>query len=77
MILGILSLTLCILTGPFAWVMGRRALNTIDRSGGTIGGRCMVVAGYVCGIISSSILILAIGGSIIALIVSVIADIAG
>ncbi len=29
--------------GPFAWFMGRRALTAIDRSGGTIGGRGMMI----------------------------------
>ncbi|MFI7668420.1 DUF4190 domain-containing protein [Nocardia sp. NPDC049526] len=74
LILGIVSLVLCILTGPFAWFMGRRALTDIDRSGGAIGGRSMVMAGYICGIISSAFIILAVVGAIIVLIVGVIAD---
>lgn len=77
LILGILSLVMCLPIGPFAWFMGRRALTAIDRSGGTIGGRAMVMAGYICGIISSAFIIVAVVGAIIVLIVSVIADVAG
>ncbi|MEU0507399.1 DUF4190 domain-containing protein [Nocardia sp. NPDC004278] len=73
LILGILSLVLCTLIGPFAWFMGRRALAEIDRSDGTIGGRGLVMAGYICGIISSAFIILAAVGAIIVLIVAVIA----
>ncbi|MET8872490.1 DUF4190 domain-containing protein [Nocardia sp. NPDC004604] len=60
MILGILGLLLCQFLGPVAWVMGKKALNEIDASGGAIGGRSSVMAGYVCGIVSSILLILTI-----------------
>ncbi|MFX0578686.1 DUF2510 domain-containing protein [Nocardia nepalensis] len=53
LVLGILSLTICALIGPFAWRRGKRALREIDRSGGTIGGRSAVKAGYICGVIGS------------------------
>ncbi|WP_051407488.1 hypothetical protein [Nocardia sp. CNY236] len=39
LILGILSLVLCGLLGPVAWVMGKRVLAQIDSSGGTVDGR--------------------------------------
>ena len=60
LILGILGLLLCQLLGPVAWVMGKKALNEIDASGGAIGGRGSVQAGYICGIIASVLLILSI-----------------
>jgi uncharacterized membrane protein YjgN (DUF898 family) len=60
MILGILSLVLCQIIGPVAWVMGKKALNEIDASGGAIGGRSSVMAGYICGMIASILLILTI-----------------
>lgn len=60
LVLGILSLILCQLLGPVAWVMGRSALREIDSSGGAIGGRGIVLAGYVCGIIASILIILAV-----------------
>ena len=58
LLLGILGLMMCQLLGPFAWVMGHRALREIDSSGGTIGGRGMVLAGYVCGIAASALFVL-------------------
>ncbi|WP_433524384.1 DUF4190 domain-containing protein [Nocardia pseudovaccinii] len=73
LILGVLSLVIWPLFGPFAWFMGRRALTAIDRSGGTIGGRGMVMAGYICGIIASAIIVVAVVIIIVALIVGVIA----
>ncbi|MEV6319764.1 DUF4190 domain-containing protein [Nocardia sp. NPDC051787] len=60
LILGILSLVLCQIMGPFAWVMGKRALNEIDASGGAIGGRGNVNAGYICGIIATVLLCLSL-----------------
>ncbi|MFI7001464.1 DUF4190 domain-containing protein [Nocardia sp. NPDC050175] len=60
LILGILSLVFCQIIGPVAWVMGKRALNEIDASGGALGGRSNVMVGYVCGIIASTLIILGI-----------------
>lgn len=56
LVLGILGLVLCQLLGPVAWVMGRNALREIDASGGTIGGRGTVMAGYVCGIVATALI---------------------
>lgn len=39
LVLGILSLVMCGILGPFAWSMGKKALAEIDASGGMIGGR--------------------------------------
>lgn len=60
MILGILGLVFCQVLGPVAWVMGRRALNEIDASGGALGGRSNVMVGYVCGILASAVVIISI-----------------
>ncbi|MVU80173.1 DUF4190 domain-containing protein [Nocardia sp. ET3-3] len=60
LILGILSLVLCSLVGPVAWVLGSRARKEIRDSGGAIGGGGMVTAGWVCGIVSSCLMIGAI-----------------
>jgi hypothetical protein len=69
LVLGILSLVLCPLFGPFASVMGRRALKEIDSSGGTIGGRSVVKAGYVCGMIPTVIiLVYAVIGAVIGVV---------
>ncbi|AYF79535.1 DUF4190 domain-containing protein [Nocardia yunnanensis] len=60
LILGILSLVFCQLIGPVAWVMGSRARKEIQASGGAVGGSGMVNAGWICGIIASSLMILAV-----------------
>ena len=60
LVLGILSLVLCSFLGPFAWVMGNRALAEIDAAPGRYGNRGSVSAGRICGIISSALMILAV-----------------
>ena len=60
LLLGIVGLVFCQLAGPFAWMMGKKALDEIDRSGGTIGGRSQVLVGYITGIIATAILVLAL-----------------
>ena len=69
LVLGILSLVVCQLIGPVAWVMGKRALDEIDRSGGAVGGRGQIQAGYICGIIASVLIALALVVVVIAVIV--------
>ena len=39
LILGIVGMMFSPSCAPFAWVLGRRALNEIDASGGAVGGR--------------------------------------
>ncbi|WP_227997460.1 DUF4190 domain-containing protein [Nocardia australiensis] len=73
LILGILGLVFCQILGPFAWVMGRKALNEIDASNGTIGGRSNVMIGYVCGIISSVLIIIGIVVFVAAIVIGVVA----
>lgn len=54
MILGILAIPCCgLLTGIPAIIMGRQALAQIDSSGGALGGRGKVQAGFICGIIGT------------------------
>ncbi len=60
LVLGILGVAMFPPLGPFAWVMGRRALKEIDASDGTIGGRGLVLTGYICGIVATVVLILAV-----------------
>ncbi|MBK8470517.1 MAG: DUF4190 domain-containing protein [Actinomycetales bacterium] len=60
LILGILSIVICGLTGPFAWSMGRKALREIDTSGMAYSNRGQVQAGMITGIIGSVFLLLAI-----------------
>jgi hypothetical protein len=59
LVLGILSIPCCgLFTGIPAIFMGRRALGEIDGSGGTVGGRSLVLAGYICGIVGTALSVL-------------------
>ena len=58
--LGILSLVVCGILGPFAWSMGNKAIREIDANPGRYGNRGTVQAGRICGIVSSVILILSV-----------------
>ena len=60
LILGILSIVICGVTGPFAWSMGRKALREIDSSGQPYSNRGQVQAGMICGIVGSVFLVLGI-----------------
>jgi hypothetical protein len=68
LVLGILGCVCCSPCGPFAWVMGHRALKEIDSSGGTVGGRGRVLAGYICGIIATVLLILGVVAGVLNLV---------
>lgn len=58
LVMGILSLVVCGVLGPFAWSMGNKALREIDASQGALGGRDTVNIGRILGIISSVLLII-------------------
>lgn len=73
LVLGIVSLVVCSILGPFAWVMGNRVVREIDASGGQLGGRSSANAGRICGIIASVLLTLAILGTIVFVIIAVAA----
>jgi len=67
MILGILSLVVCGVLGPFAWVMGSKAVKEIDANPHAYTGRSEANAGKIMGIIGTALL--ALGVLIIALAV--------
>lgn len=56
LVLGILSLAVCGLLGPFAWSMGSSALREIDASYGQLTGRDMVNIGRILGMVSTILL---------------------
>jgi uncharacterized membrane protein YjgN (DUF898 family) len=56
LVLGILSLAVCGLVGPFAWSMGNRALREIDASYGQLTGRDMVNIGRILGMVGTILL---------------------
>ena len=60
LVLGILGVVVCQLIAPFAWSMGKRALDEIDASHGQLGGRGAVQAGYILGIVGTVLLALGI-----------------
>ena len=61
LVLGILSLLVCGVLGPIAWVKCNKALADMDRRGGTWANRGQVQAGRICGIVSSVMLIVSVG----------------
>ncbi|WP_028476303.1 DUF4190 domain-containing protein [Nocardia sp. CNY236] len=55
--LGAVSILCFGLTGPVAWVLGKRALDQINASGGAYGGRTQVRVGYVLGVVGTFLMI--------------------
>lgn len=72
LILGIVGMMFCQVCAPFAWVIGRRTLNEIDASGGTVGGRSNVMVGYIMGIIGSVLLIFGVLAAIAYILLMVV-----
>src|SRR6188472_2898507 len=60
LVLGILSLVICGLLGPFAWSMGNRALAEIDANPAYFTNRGQVTAGRVCGMVATILLIVGV-----------------
>ena len=68
LILGILSVLLCQLISPFAWVIGKRTVNEIDASRGQLSGRGLAQAGYILGIVGTVLLALGVISLIVLLV---------
>ena len=60
MVLGILGLVLCGVIGPFAWVMGSKAVKQIDANPNAYSGRGEANAGKIMGIVGTVLLILGV-----------------
>jgi hypothetical protein len=60
LVLGILSLVVCGLLGPFAWSIGAKAVKEIDAAPWTYGGRSEANAGRIMGIIGTGLLALSV-----------------
>ncbi|WP_040788194.1 DUF4190 domain-containing protein [Nocardia paucivorans] len=58
LVLGALCPLCCGITGPVAWVLGKRALDQIEASGGAYGGRTQVVVGFTLGVIGTILMII-------------------
>lgn len=76
LVLGVLGLAFCGILAPFAWWKGRNALAEIDASEGRIGGRGLVYAGYVMGIIGTVIIGVSLLIGLVAVVIVVIAALA-
>lgn len=59
-LVGTFMCPLIVVLGPFAWVMGKRAMDEIDEAAGALGGRGSAQAGYICGIIATVLLSLGV-----------------
>ncbi|GIK18209.1 MAG: hypothetical protein AMXMBFR77_09970 [Phycisphaerales bacterium] len=60
LVFGILSIVLCAILGPFAWIMGKGDLKRIDAGTMDREGRGLTQAGMICGIIGTVFLILSV-----------------
>ena len=58
LVLGILSLVICQLIGPVAWIMGKGDLEKIDAGRMDPEGRGLTQAGMIIGIVSTVLMIL-------------------
>ena len=59
MVLGILSLVVCGLLGPFAWNMGNKTLREIDANPSVVySNRGNITAGRICGMIGCALMVL-------------------
>ena len=56
LVLGILGLVLCGLIGPFAWVIGSKAVKEIDANPTAFSGRSEANAGKIMGIVGTVLL---------------------
>src|SRR6188472_2379931 len=71
LVLGILSLVVCGILGPFAWSMGSKALREIDANPAPCTNRGSVAAGKICGMIASIILIVVLAFVVIVILATV------
>ena len=61
LVLGILSIVLCPIMGPVAWIMGNKALAEIDSGAGDPSQRGLVNAGRICGIVGTVLIVVGCG----------------
>jgi hypothetical protein len=57
LIAGFLGLGCCGICAPIAWVISRKALNDINRSGGCLSGRVQATVGLVLGIVGTILMV--------------------
>lgn len=69
LVLGILSIVLCGLLAPVAWIMGSNALKEIDANPGRYGNRSNVQIGRIIGMVYTILMIVVIVAFIALLVV--------
>jgi hypothetical protein len=73
LVLGICSLVICGLFGPFAWNMGNKAIKEMDAQPGvTFSNRGTVNGGRICGIIGTVLMGLGIAALVLIMVVGAI-----
>lgn len=60
LVLGILSLVVCGIMGPIAWVMGNEDLRQIDMGNASPNDRGQIQAGRICGMIATILMVVSI-----------------
>ena len=76
LVLGILSLVLCQVLGPIAWVMGNKELAGIDAGSRPPQNRGTAQAGRILGIISTVLMIIGIALLFAFLVIGLFASVA-
>lgn len=77
LVLGILSIVLCGLLGPVAWIMGNKDMAEIDAGRMDPTGRGMTQAGKICGIVGTVLVVLGVGLWVLMMIIGIGAAAAG
>ncbi len=73
LVLGILSMVLCVICGIIAWVMGNADLKEMDAGTMDPAGRGLTQAGKICGMVGCILNLVAIGIWIVFVVVAVAA----
>lgn len=77
LVLGIVSLVLCQLLGPVAWIMGKGDLAKMDQGQMDREGRGLTQAGMICGIVATVLMLVSIVIGLLMLVLGVGAAAAG
>ena len=72
LVLGICSLVLCQVVGPFAWVMGNKAIREIDASPGRYSGRDTVNIRRILGAGAYALLVIGLLVLVVGIVVLVV-----
>ncbi|MGH3425594.1 MAG: hypothetical protein ACRDO8_12725 [Nocardioidaceae bacterium] len=71
LVLGIVGLVVCQIASPFAWWYGKKTMDEIQAQPGRYSGYSEAKAGWICGIIGTALLALAVLLLVVLLIIGV------